>query len=75
MDITEYVYRLAAAGYYVIGAYLLMLVVVGIGLLVVVLFPNTLKARGIIAATSGSIFLIGWLMNRAGRAELATSGE
>lgn len=29
--------------------------------------PNTLVARGIIAATAGSIFLIGWLMNRAGR--------
>ncbi|MCK5675953.1 MAG: hypothetical protein KAH99_02950, partial [Verrucomicrobia bacterium] len=44
-----------------------MAMVVGAGLMVVVLFPNTLGARGIIAATAGSIFLIGWLMNRAGR--------
>ena len=53
----------------------MMAMVVGVGLLVVVLFPNSLKARGIIAATSGSIFLIGWLMNRAGRAEQKTSGD
>ena len=45
----------------------MMAMVVGAGLMVVVLFPNTLGARGIIAATAGSIFLIGWLMNRAGR--------
>lgn len=53
----------------------MMAMVVGLGLLVVVLFPNTLKARGIIAATAGSIFLIGWLMNRAGRASMKSSGE
>jgi len=52
-----------------------MAMVVGIGLLVVVLFPNSMKSRAIIAATSGSIFLIGWFMNRAGSAEQATSGE
>ena len=43
-----------------------MAIIIAIGLLVVVLFPNTPKSRGIISATAASVFLIGWLMNRAG---------
>ncbi|MEA2068394.1 MAG: hypothetical protein U9P12_04270 [Verrucomicrobiota bacterium] len=50
-----------------------MAMIIAIGLLVVVLFPNTLKSRGIISATAASVFLIGWLMNRAGRRSLEKS--
>ena len=45
----------------------MMTMVVAVGLFAVVFFPNSLNARAITAATAGSVFLIGWLMNRAGR--------
>ena len=45
----------------------LMAMVIGGGLAVVLLFPNTMKARGVVAITAASIFIVGWLMNRAGR--------
>ena len=48
----------------------MMAMMISAGLMAVVFFPNTLKSRGIIAATAASIFLIGWLMNRAGRRSL-----
>jgi Na+/proline symporter len=47
-----------------------MAMIIAAGLFVVVLFPNSLKSRGIIAATAASIFVIGWLMNRTGRRSL-----
>jgi Na+/proline symporter len=47
-----------------------MAMIIAAGLFVVVLFPNSLASRGIIAATAASIFVIGWLMNRAGRRSL-----
>jgi Na+/proline symporter len=44
-----------------------MAMMISAGLFVVVLFPNPLKARALIAVTAASVFIIGWLMNRAGR--------
>lgn len=44
-----------------------MAMLISLGLLVVVVFPNPLKARAIVATTAASVFLVGWLMNRAGR--------
>lgn len=40
------------------------------GLLLVVLFPNTWTGRGIVFVTAFSIFVVGWLMNRAGTRSL-----
>lgn len=47
-----------------------MAMIIAAGLFVVVLFPNPLKARCIVAATAASIFVIGWVMNRVGRHSL-----
>lgn len=44
-----------------------MAMMVAAGLFVVVLFPNTLRARGIIGMTAFVIFAVGWLMRRAGK--------
>ncbi len=43
-----------------------MAMIIAAGLFVVVFFPNTMTARGITGATATMIFIIGWLMNRAG---------
>jgi len=45
----------------------MMAMFIAVSLLVVVFFPNTLKARLIVAAAAAAIFLVGWLMNLAGR--------
>ena len=53
----------------------MMSMVVGAGLFVVVFFPNSMIARGVIAATAASIFVVGALMHRAGCRSIAKTKE
>ena len=50
-----------------------MTMIIGAGLLIVVVFPNTLKSRGIIAVMSVAVIVVGWLMNWAGSRSLSKS--
>lgn len=52
-----------------------MAMIIAAGLFIVVFFPNPMNARIIIALTSGGVFLIGWLMNQAGRRSIEKTKE
>ena len=44
-----------------------MAIIISGGLFLMVLFPNPMIARGIIAATAGLVFVVGFFMSMAGR--------